>query len=195
MQCYVITLFEHKNSRQLLQDCLSSCGKWGWSAEPFPATLGTTVTAQDYDSAGLYLNPATKIYNRPGHQGCFFSHWRLWNQCVKLDKPIIVLETDAIIQGPLPAVDLSKGIQKFHRDRGTKTGTTGSWSKGAHAYAIAPDQAVALIEGIKSTEVKPSDKCIGTRFVSWHHLDYDLVTLNPNRGPSTTAKLTQTLDN
>jgi hypothetical protein len=188
MQSYVITLFEHENSQKLLQDCLDSCSKWGWSAEPFPATLGTAVTAQHYERAGLYLNPNTKIYQRKGHQGCFFSHWRLWHQCVELNQPIIVLETDAVIQGPLPTVDLSAGIQKFHRDRGTKTGTTGTWSKGAHAYAIAPDQAAALIQGIRETEVKPSDKCIGTRFVSWKHLDYDLVTLNTRRGPSTTAK-------
>ena len=188
MQAYVITLFEHENSQRLLQDCLTSCSKWGWSAEPFAATLGSTVTAQDYDSAGLYLNPNTKIYQRPGHQGCFFSHWRLWHKCVELNQPIVVLETDAVIQGPLPAVDLSGGIQKLHRDRGTKSGTTGTWSKGAHGYVLNPTQAAALITGIKSTEVKPSDKCIGTAFVPWRHLDWDLVTLNPARGPSTTAK-------
>ena len=188
MQSYVITLFEHENSQRLLQDCLASCRKWGWSAEPFPATLGTEVTAQHYERAGLYLNPATKIYQRLGHQGCFFSHWHLWHRCVEINRPIVVLETDAVIQGPLPVLDLSKGIQKFHQDRGTKTGTTGTWSKGAHAYALSPAHASALISGIKSTEVKPSDKCIGTRFVPWHHWDWDLVTLNPHRGPSTTAK-------
>jgi hypothetical protein len=131
MQAFVITLFEHENSQQLLQDCLASCNKWGWSAEPFPAILGTDVTAQHYERAGLYLNPNTKIFKRPGAQGCFFSHWNLWHRCVELNQPIVVLETDAVVQGPLPDVDLSLGIQKFHQDRGTKTGTTGTWSKGA----------------------------------------------------------------
>ena len=188
MQSYVITLFEHANSQRLLQDCLASCSKWGWSAEPFPATLGTTVTAQDYISAGLYLNPNTKIYQRLGAQGCFFSHWRLWHKCREMNQPIIVLETDAVVQGPMPDVDLSKGIQKFHQDRGTKTGTTGTWSKGAHAYALNPQQATAMIEGIKATEVKPSDKCIGTQFVPWQHWNWNLVELNTQRGLSTTAK-------
>jgi GR25 family glycosyltransferase involved in LPS biosynthesis len=188
MQSYVITLFEHENSQRLLQDCLASCREWGWSAEPFPATVGSAVTAQDYISAGLYLNPSTKIYQRLGAQGCFFSHWRLWHKCREMNEPIIVLETDAVVQGPQPAVDLSKGIQKFHRDRGTKTGTTGTWSKGTHAYALSPAHAAALIEGIRATEVKPSDKCIGTQFVAWQHWDWNLVELNTRRGPSTTAK-------
>jgi hypothetical protein len=188
MQCYVITLFEHENSQRLLQDCVVSCRKWGWSAEPFPATLGSAVTAQDYISAGLYLNPNTKIYQRLGAQGCFFSHWRLWHKCREMNEPIVVLETDAIVQGPMPDMDLSLGIVKLHQDRGTKTGTTGTWSKGSHAYALNPQQAAALIAGIRATEVKPSDKCIGTQFVPWRHWDWNLVQLNSRRGASTTAK-------
>jgi hypothetical protein len=188
MQCYVITLFEHENSQRLLQDCVASCRKWGWSAEPFPATLGSAVTAQDYISAGLYLNPNTKIYQRLGAQGCFFSHWRLWHKCREMNEPIVVLETDAIVQGPMPDMDLSLGIVKLHQDRGTKTGTTGTWSKGSHAYALNPQQAAALIAGIRATEVKPSDKCIGTQFVPWRHWDWNLVQLNSRRGASTTAK-------
>ena len=187
MRSYIITL-DTDHSKKLLQDCISSSQKWGWSAEPFPATLGTAVTALDYKRAGLYLNPNTKIYQRPGAQGCFFSHWRLWHRCIELNEPIVVLETDAVVRGPMPQLDLSLGIQKFHQDRGTKTGTTGTWSKGAHAYALNPQQAAALIAGIQATEVKPSDKCIGTQFVHWRHWDWNLVELNSNRGPSTTAK-------
>jgi hypothetical protein len=187
MRSYIITL-DTDHSKKLLQDCISSCQKWGWSAEPFPATLGTAVTALDYKRAGLYLNPNTKIYQRPGAQGCFFSHWRLWHRCIELNEPIVVLETDAVVRGPMPQLDLSLGIQKFHQDRGTKTGTTGTWSKGAHAYALNPQQAAALIAGIQATEVKPSDKCIGTQFVHWQHWDWNLVELNSRRGPSTTAK-------
>jgi hypothetical protein len=188
MQSYVITLFEHENSQRLLQDCLASCRKWGWSAEPSLATLGSSVTALDYERAGLYLNPNTKVYQRPGAQGCFFSHWHLWHRCVELNQPIVVLETDAVVQGPLLDLDLSMGIVKLHQDRGTKMGTTGTWSKGSHAYALNPQQAAALITGIQATEVKPSDKCIGTQFVPWRHWDWNLVELNPRRGLSTTAK-------
>jgi hypothetical protein len=112
----------------------------------------------------------------------------LWHRCVELNKPIIVLETDAVVQGPLPNIDLSLGIVKFHCDRGTKTGTTGTWSKGSHAYTLTPDQAAAIIQGITNTEVKPSDKCIGTQFVPWRHWDWNLVELNTRRDPSTTAK-------
>jgi hypothetical protein len=37
----------------------------------------------------------------------------LWHRCVELDESIIILETDAVIQGPVPCIDLSQGIQKF----------------------------------------------------------------------------------
>lgn len=189
MQGYVITLQTRPHSQALLQDCLASCQQWGWSAQPYWAVDGATVTPKHYTDLGLYLNPQTKIARRPGAQGCFFSHWNLWNLCVEQDQPMVIFESDAVIQGPMPVVDLSNGIVKFHTDRGTKTGFTGTWSKGAHAYAIAPAQAQALITGIRDTEVKPADKCIGTRFVAWQHWPFDLVTLNHKRGISTTSRL------
>ena len=189
MQCYVITLQNNSHSQALLTDCLASCQQWGWSAQPYWAVNGAVVTQQMYADHNLYLNPETKIARRPGAQGCFFSHWNLWKLCVEKNTPIIILESDAVIQGPLPELDLELGVLKFHQDRGTKTGFTGTWSKGAHAYAIAPAQALAILQGTQSTEVKPADKCIGTRWVNWRHYDRDLVALNPKRGPSTTARL------
>lgn len=189
MQCYVIALQNNPHSQALLTDCLASCRKWGWSAEPYWAVVGSDITPVYFENIGLYLNPNTKIAGRPGAQGCFLSHWNLWNLCVQKNSPIVVLESDAVIQGAMPVYDPGGGIQKFHTDRGTKTGFTGTWSKGAHAYALAPKHAQALIQGITDTEVKPADKCIGTRFVPWQHLAVDLVKLNPRRGPSTTARL------
>ena len=189
MQCYVIALQNNPRSQALLTDCLASCKRWAWSAEPYWAVVGADLVPTHFQDLNLYLNPQTKIARRPGAQGCFLSHWNLWHLCVQKNTPIVILESDAVIQGAMPVYTPARGIQKFHTDRGTKTGFTGTWSKGAHAYAIAPAHARELIQGIQSTEVKPADKCIGTRFVPWQHHSSDLVTLNPRRGPSTTARL------
>ena len=115
------------------------------------------------------------------------SHWNLWHRCVDLDEPIIIFESDAYITGKLPKLDLSKSLIKLHTDRGTKTSkVSGKWSKGAHAYALSPVHAQTLIDCVYKTEVKPVDKIIGDKFISWKHLDIDLV---PQRklGSSTTA--------
>ena len=189
MQCYVIALQNNPRSQALLTDCLASCQQWGWSAQPYWGVVGADLKTTHFQDLALYLNPETKIARRPGAQGCFLSHWNLWHLCVQKDTPIVILECDAVIQGDMPMYDPAQGILKFHTDRGTKTGFTGTWSKGSHAYAIAPAHAQALIQGIQSTEVKPSDKCIGTRFVPWQHHSSNLVMLNPRRGPSSTARL------
>ena len=185
MQAYAIALLNNKHAQQLLKDCVASGLEYNWSVQAWPAVVGTGLSPSSFSQLGLFLNPETKIYRRPGAQGCYMSHRQLWHECVKLNKPIVILESDAIINGPLPDFDPALGILKLHQDRGTKTGTSGTWSKGAHAYMLAPEHAQALLN-IK--EVRPVDKAIGTNFVAWQHSDQNIVTLNPLRGPSTTAR-------
>jgi GR25 family glycosyltransferase involved in LPS biosynthesis len=41
--------------------------------------------------------------SRPGVKGCFHSHYRLWQECIKLDEPIMVFEDDVkLYRGYIP---------------------------------------------------------------------------------------------
>ena len=187
MKAYIITLKNNSNAIKSLELCTASAVQWGWNVEPYWAVEGHKLTPADFDRSNLFLNPKTKIYNRPGAQGCFMSHWNLWHLCVTLDEPIIILESDAYIINRLPVIDFSNGLVKLHADKATKISeVTGTWSKGAHAYALTPSHAKQLIQGSIDTEVKPADKAIGTKFVHWRYLDTPIVTLKRN-GISTTS--------
>lgn len=188
MQAYAITLLRDKHAQQLLKDCVVSGIQHNWSIQAWPAVDGPMLNSGHFSRLNLYLDPQTKIYQRPGAQGCFLSHWALWHHCREINESIIILENDAVIQSAIPKFNPSQGILKLHRDRGTKTGTSGTWSKGSHAYMLSPTHADQLIQGMLATAVRPVDKAIGTAFVAWRHSDHDVVTLNPLRGPSTTAR-------
>jgi hypothetical protein len=187
MKAFAITLLGNLHAQKLLTDCINSGLLHDWSIQPWPAVNGWQISPNYFARLNLQLNPNTKIFRRPGAQGCFLSHWALWNYCREINESIVVLESDAVIQAPLPAFTAADGILKLHKDRGTKTGTSGTWSKGAHAYIIAPEHADQLITGILRTEVRPADKAIGTAFVPWQHSDSNIVALNSRRGPSTTS--------
>jgi GR25 family glycosyltransferase involved in LPS biosynthesis len=187
IKSFVITLKDNKDSTMQMDRCLASGKKYNWNIEPFWAIDGKKITSTTFKSLGLFLNPDTKIFNRPGAQGCFLSHWTLWHKCIELDQSIIILESDAVIFGNLGNLDLSKNLIKLHTDRGTKiSNLTGKWSKGSHAYALTPGHAKSLIDGILKTEVKPSDKAIGSNFVPWIHYTSDLVK-QIRLGSSTTS--------
>lgn len=189
MKAFIITLKHNSNAIKQLENCKLSAEQWGWTAEVFWAIDGKLLSNNDFRKENLFLNPETKIYRRPGAQGCFMSHWALWKYCVEINQPIIVLESDAHIIAKLPEIDFTKGLVKLHKDRGTKhSSVTGRWSKGSHAYALDPGHASRLINGILSTEVKPTDKAIGSNFVDWRYLEPPIATLK-RFGASTTSRL------
>lgn len=189
MKAFIITLKNNSNAIKQLENCQLTAKQWGWDTEVFWAVDGKQLSIKDFQRENLILNPNTKIYRRPGAQGCFMSHWKLWNHCININQPIIILESDAHIIGKLSEIDFSYGLVKLHKDKDTKySDVTGKWSKGAHAYALTPEHAKLLISGILSTEVKPADKAIGTNFVSWRYLETPIVTLK-KLGASTTSRI------
>ena len=192
IKAYAITLANNNHASKLYNDCVDSGNSYKWDIQKWPAVNGQTLTPGHFSQLKLKLNSDTKIARRLGAQGCFLSHWALWNYCIEINQPIIILESDAIIQAPVPEFDPAQGILKLHQDRGTKVGASGTWSKGAHGYIIAPEHADQIITAIKQTQVRPADKAIGSNFVKWRHSDQDIVTLNPRRGPSTTSPLLNT---
>lgn len=42
---------------------------------------------------------------RPGVRGCFYSHYRLWQLCARLDEPIIIWEDDIVLSRPYMPVE------------------------------------------------------------------------------------------
>ena len=167
---------------------IESAQRHNWKIKKYPAIDGPALPKSAWKSIQVELTEHSgKLTSRLGAQGCFFSHFRLWEICLSQDQPMIILEHDAVIQAPLPNIDLTQGIVKLFKSHSVKQNSiTGTWSKGAYGYALSPSHADLLIKGCRRYGAQALDKMIGSNIVPWGFLDQDLITL-PNKMWSTTS--------
>ena len=55
------------------------------------------LLSQQFDIEHKWIDPILNTRLTKGEVGCFLSHWRIWEECVRIDEPILILEDDAII--------------------------------------------------------------------------------------------------
>ena len=119
---YIISIEGNKVSEQLTQQCLASCEKVGQpNVNVFPAfdATGSKVKVQNHD-LGLPIGELGSIKVPEFLQGqaflnflrlkrcdllmtqiaCFLSHYSLWCMCLDKDRPIVILEHDAVMVKP-----------------------------------------------------------------------------------------------
>ena len=179
---YIISIQGNKVSEQLTQQCLASCEKVGQPNvnvfPPFDAT-GSTIKVQQHD-LGLPVGELGSIKVPEFLQGqaflnflrlkrcdllmtqiaCFLSHYSLWCMCLDKDRPIVILEHDAVMVKPflrhnyLNNIVYLGGSEQIHgslRDTDTIP-PHASDQQGldrficrAHAYSIDPIMAKNLV--------------------------------------------------
>jgi len=119
---YIISIEGNKVSEQLTQQCLASCEKVGQpNVNVFPAfdATGSKVKVQQHD-LGLPVGElgSIKVPEFLQNQAflnflrlkrcdllmtqiaCFLSHYSLWCMCLDKDRPIVILEHDAVMVKP-----------------------------------------------------------------------------------------------
>jgi len=187
---YIIT--QQSQGISLLQSRLTQaqCLRWSWPFVVWPAVNGSEVDSAAWRRIGVrLLEDRGKMRDRPGAQGCWHSHFALWQHCVGQDQPIIVLEHDVDILGGWQAQPVEQGVIKLHdRTKHKQNTITGEWSTGAYAYVITPRWARTLIEHAQEHGAQALDKHIGDRAVPWQ---YSRQVLARHRGghASTTAAI------
>ena len=179
---YIISIKGNKVSEQLTQQCLASCEKVGQpNVNVFPAfdATGSKVKVQQHD-LGLPVGELGSIKVPEFLQGqaflnflrlkrcdllmtqiaCFLSHYSLWCMCLDKDRPIVILEHDAVMVKPfvrhnyLNNIVYLGGSEQIHgslRDTDTIP-PHASDQQGldrficrAHAYSIDPIMAKNLV--------------------------------------------------
>ena len=179
---YIISIQGNKVSEQLTQQCLASCEKVGQpNVNVFPAfdATGSKVKVQQHD-LGLPVGElgSIKVPEFLQNQAflnflrlkrcdllmtqiaCFLSHYSLWCMCLDKDRPIVILEHDAVMVKPFlrhnylnNIVYLGGSEQKAGSLRDTDTiPPHASDQQGldrficrAHAYSIDPIMAKNLV--------------------------------------------------
>ena len=186
-------IIAHRSSR-VVGDCVQSLERHGWPYEIVPAVDGHKITEQDWARIGVQMSVDGKMPHRPGAQGCWHSHFALWQRCIEISQPIVILEHDAMIVAPWPDnLDIDTQLVKLYNTAECKINPAfGLWSKGAHAYAITPAQAQTLIADAQQRGAQAVDKHLGDRVLPWTFCSHNLVILNPRRGRSTTSPMKRT---
>jgi GR25 family glycosyltransferase involved in LPS biosynthesis len=190
---FVIALKDNPISLSQLNDCLTSAKEYNWDIEVFWGTNGKTLSLDSWKEIGvtplLHKGSMTKL----GTWGCFFSHWNLWNKCVELNEPIVILEHDAIIKSKWVSIEVSSALVKLHEDYSFKIDSNG-WidpdgfvdsdsgqaSASTHAYCITPEQANKLIHFAKNVGGYATDRMMGNKVFPVIHMGNPTIVARQN---------------
>lgn len=98
---YIVTIKNHADSEMMAKRCIESCMQVGQKSCIWDAFDGTgdSIIVPDHAQKCNWLHWLKLVNLNLTRQEvcCFLSHFSLWCRCIELDKPIVVLEHDAIM--------------------------------------------------------------------------------------------------
>lgn len=162
-KAYIIKIKDHEQSELMANRCFESCKNVGMSCEFWDAYngLGEELVYPKHHNLIMDLIKITNHHLSKEEIGCFLSHISLWAKCCIQDKPIVILEHDAIMVKPYLNHGIFNSIcylgcceQKLQGWKLYKTpphGTDGPnnhFILRAHAYAIDPAIAKNLLSHV-----------------------------------------------
>lgn len=198
MKNYIIYLPQVAASTKTATAMLGKFKELDMKAELFEGTYGTDAV-EKFNKEGRTLYPyslkgpisidgpgAAKMSN-PGIKGCFDSHYRLWQKCVELDKPITIWEDDILLtRGFIPVewkdiliVALghpTKSVRWMHLLENPigipeALDYKSPSMPGCCGYAIKPHAAQKLLDTYKNT-FRPADNAINRSVVKMQIHNY-----------------------
>lgn len=163
---YVITVNGNANSEKYSARCVQSCNDIGmpikvWEAYDGTKPGGITPPVMLKDDRLMSMMKITDHYLTRGEVACALSHISLWEHCAAIDRPIVILEHDAVMCKKIEEVQSYNSIVYLGGSEWTHQG----WkiypipphaSEGrnylficrAHAYAIDPQMAKNLLSHV-----------------------------------------------
>lgn len=192
MKAFVICLSKIDSSISTAERTLEEARKFGLEVELFEGSYGDETQIL-FEQQGRSLHPygikgivdfnnekTVGKSSMPGVKGCFYSHYRLWEKCVELNEPIIVLEDDVVFSRGFTPVEWDEVLIVCFGNR-TKSESTWhyldspsgppkavDWHRtsmpGTPGYAIKPGAAKKLVETYKKTFL-PSDNAMNQNVI------------------------------
>lgn len=101
-KAYIITIKDNNISETLSSRCAATCESVGMKYEKWEAFDGTNskeirVPEHLVNQSWLKLLKFTSYKMTVSEIACALSHISLWIHCIELDKPIVILEHDAML--------------------------------------------------------------------------------------------------
>lgn len=162
---HIITIKNNETSENLSKRCQKSCESIGqdyivWDA--FDGTSGKDIIYPEHAKSQNHYKWLKLMNDRLtiGEISCIFSHFSLWAKCVEDDKPIVILEHDAIMIRPYHwhngwnqinyLGNLQQAKQGIYPDFPPHAAATKNhkFICRAHAYAIDPAVARQLVSHV-----------------------------------------------
>jgi GR25 family glycosyltransferase involved in LPS biosynthesis len=191
MRNYVIHLPQVPASVNTATKMIQSFNNLNMKAELFEGTWGEDAVKK-FNSEGRTLYPyslkgpidssslAARKMSNPGIKGCFDSHYRLWEKCVELNKPIIIWEDDIVLTREFKEVEWddilivalghpTKSVRWMHLlDSPSGVPEALEYKSpsmpGCCGYAIKPHAAKKLLDTYATT-FRPADNAINRAVV------------------------------
>ena len=187
---YVISLTDVPASLAGAKRCINSAKRYGEDKgmEIFPGV-------RKEESQAFFLEHNLTFSSAPGREeffytgaqmGCFASHYLLWEKCVELDEPIMILEDDVEFCAPVLPLRFREiihlGKPSFPKEAEIMASVPNKYQEvynpfhylmGTHAYGITPVAARKLIDASHKVVVRQVDKFIRSR-------TYDIIFYLPH---------------
>ena len=165
---YVINIRSMKQSYELGNRCIESAEKYGVRMKDWGGCNPKTQDVHDYfEHEQLGKKAFYDEYSRTDQaMACFISHYSIWHECIRVGKPILICEHDAVFVAPLPKsiegdiVNLgqpSYGAFGIPSVIGESELVSKPYLPGAHGYYITPKGARLLIDAAMFHEAAPVD--------------------------------------
>jgi len=174
MKAFIISLSKIPSSIETAQTMINPLKSYGFDVHLFEGSYGNEMPSL-FKQQGRTFHPtdhkerpskATRKTTGPGAMGCFYSHYRLWQQCIYSDEIIWVFEDDVKFIRPYYPVQFDEVLITV----------SGSWTDiyeidpyieptipptaliynapcvpGTPGYAITPKAAKKLVEHFSNT--------------------------------------------
>lgn len=161
-KAYIIRIKNHKNSEELSKRCSESCLSCGMSYEFWDAYDGTKeeIIFPNHHNMIMDMMKITNHHLTNQEICCLLSHISLWAKCVIQDKPIAILEHDAIMVRPylkheifnsiayLGCTEQYNGWQMYFTPPHGTDGPNNHFILRTHAYAVDPAVAKNLLSHV-----------------------------------------------
>jgi len=207
MKTIVIRLRGIESSESLAQECIDSGKTHGLIIYPFDGVYGEEQIAAKHREFGIRPWREKMKKGRIGVKGCFLSHFSIWLHCVEIERPITVLEHDAVIlrkfptniletfdeflmldpynknskqYGPLHTIEHEFSIEEYFNDNSQqKYGLAHQYVMGTHGYIIKPTAAKKLIDTVRQNGYYPADMQCHKGILNIQTAYPSLVSINP----------------